>query len=87
MPIEIGKSGIITCTGDGVELYRLLALRSALSLELHGIKVRRGFSAYAAVKAEFGLKGTKQKVFEQFTLLVDEVSKKVERIREGEVQE
>ena len=44
-----------------IELYRLLALRGALKLEILGLKHSRG-SVYAAVKREFGFKGNKKKV-------------------------
>lgn len=44
--------------------WRLLALRSALELELKGFKFSRG-SVYALIKREFGFKGTKQRVLDQ----------------------
>jgi len=47
-----------------VQKYRLIALRAALGLELSGMKGRA--SAYAIIKREFGLKGSKTKVYEQF---------------------
>ena len=46
------------------ELYRLVALRSALRLEMLGMKNSRR-SAYAIIKEEFGFKGNKQKVYNQ----------------------
>lgn len=46
------------------EFFHVLALKGALHLELAGMK-RRGRSAYAIAKAEFGLKGNKQKVYDQ----------------------
>lgn len=51
-------------TGDAINQYRALALLSALKLEVKGMQ-RRGPSAYSIVKAEFNLKGSKQKVYEQ----------------------
>lgn len=81
MPIEIGSNGSIICTGDGVPLYRMVALKSALKLECVGLK-RRGRSAYAIIKEEWGLKGTRESVLEQFTLLCAEASAKVERAQE-----
>lgn len=50
-----------------INAFRLLALRSALKLELLGMCASRGFSAYKTIKNEFGFKGNKQKVSEQFT--------------------
>lgn len=54
--------------------YRLLALRSAFSLELKGIRIRRGVSVYALVKREFGFKGNKQRVYDQFNEYVGKVT-------------
>jgi len=80
MPIEISDStGAMSITGDGISLYRLLALRSALSMEMKGLRMSRRFSAYATIKREFGLKGSREKVYQQFSQLVDEASAKVER--------
>ena len=53
-----------------IEGFRLLQLKSALKLELIGMKMWRGQSAYARIKEEFGLKGSKQKVFDQFEELL-----------------
>ena len=46
------------------DFYRLLTLRSALELEILGMK-RRGRSVYSIIKEEFGFKGNKQKVYDQ----------------------
>jgi hypothetical protein len=51
-------------TPEGIELFRILALKCALSLETKGL-MRRGRSAYALVKEEFGFKGSKVKVLAQ----------------------
>lgn len=56
--------------GNEVEAYRLLALKGALKLECLGMKRSRSPSAYAMVKREFGLKGTKEKVLELYTELL-----------------
>jgi hypothetical protein len=57
--------GSIVATGVGVDIVRICALRGALEVELAGIRFRGG-SVTARVKKEFGLKGSKQKVYEQF---------------------
>lgn len=49
---------------DNIEFARLLALKGALRLELHGMK-RRGRSAYSIVKQELGFKGSRQRVYDQ----------------------
>lgn len=52
--IETTAHGGTICTGEGITMYRLLALRSAVKLEALGMR-RRGPSASSIVKAELGL--------------------------------
>ena len=56
------------------EFYRLLTLRSALELEIHGMG-RRGRSVYSIIKEEFGFKGNKQKVYEQIDAHIQKIKK------------
>jgi hypothetical protein len=56
---------IICDTPDSIQAYRLLAMRSALKLEVVGLK-RRGPSMLSIVKREFGFKGNAKSVSEQF---------------------
>ena len=51
------------------EKTRMIVLRSALRLELSGMKMSRGRSVYSIIKEEFSLKGNKQKVYERFNAL------------------
>lgn len=53
-------------TPKGIEFFRLMALRSGLKLEIKGMK-KRGKSCYQIIKDEFGLKGNKINVYNQFT--------------------
>lgn len=62
MAIEVSKAGTVI-TGEHVELFRLLALKYALKLEMKGIK-RPGHSAYATLKKE-GYLGNKAKVLNE----------------------
>jgi hypothetical protein len=55
---------------EDIDLYSIMSKRSALVLEMRGMK-RRGRSAYSLIKEEFGLKGSKQKVFEQLTEIIE----------------
>ena len=55
-------------TSEAIDSFRMRALRSALKMEIFGMK-RRCQSAYSIIKQEFGLKGNKQKVLEQFEKL------------------
>jgi hypothetical protein len=62
---------MILNTPNQIDAFQLLTLRGALRLEVMGMK-RHGRSAYAIVKEEFDLKGSKQKVFDQFTEILQE---------------
>lgn len=59
-------------TGAHIDVFQMMALRGALFLETNGMKVSRGRSAYAIVKACWGLKGLKVKVLEQFEKVIAE---------------
>jgi len=60
-----------TITGkENIDTFRMISLKGALKLEILGMK-RRGQSAYAIVKLEYGLKGNKQKVYDQLCVLVE----------------
>ena len=56
-------------TPQQIELFRIARTQSALKMEIFGMK-RRGQSAYSIIKQEFGLKGNKQSVLEQFEKLI-----------------
>lgn len=59
-------AGATVITGEHTKLYRLLALKHALRLEIKGLK-RRGTSTYQIVKREFGFRGNRQSVLDQLT--------------------
>lgn len=56
-------------TGANIDRARVYVLYHALGLEVKGMK-RRGPSAYSIVKAEFNLKGSKQKVYDQLKTIL-----------------
>ena len=58
-----------------IEFYRLITLRSALGLEIKGLK-KRGKSAYSIIKEELGFKGNKQKVYNQIDAYIQEIKEK-----------
>lgn len=58
-------------TGDAINTYRLRVLLRGLELEGKGLTMSRGQSCYQIIKAEFGLRGSKVKVLEQFRALID----------------
>lgn len=53
-------------TPEAIEGYRQRVLLKGLEAELRGMKLSRGRSCYSIIKEEFGLKGSKQKVYDQF---------------------
>lgn len=57
-------------TGPQIHAYRLLTLRAMLKLELAGMK-RRGRSAYAILKSEFGFRGSRAAVLGQLNAAID----------------
>ena len=59
-----------------IALFRLMSLRSMLTLEIKGM-TRRGRSAYAIIKDELGLKGTKQRVLDQLTDIIEKEKEKL----------
>ena len=56
-------------TVNNIDLFRMSILEKALKLELLGMK-GRGRSAYSVIKSEFGLKGNRQSVYDQFKVYV-----------------
>jgi hypothetical protein len=80
----MSESGTVF-TGNGIALYRMVTLLAGLRFEIrtNGMKLTRGRSAYAIIKSEFGLKGNKQKVYDQFERLIEEAKKGV---KPGEIQ-
>lgn len=56
-------------TPDAINRYRIKTLRSALKLEMLGMK-RKGQSVYRMIKNEFGFTGSKQLVLEQLNTYI-----------------
>lgn len=75
--VLIAQAVGITNEMTGPQAASLLAQKYALKLECAGLKFSRG-SVYAHVKRLYGLKGNKQKVYEEFARLVDEAIMKRE---------
>ena len=55
-----------------IELYQMMVQKQALKLEIYGMKTR-GRSAYVLIKEMYGLKVSKQRVFEQFTKIIEDI--------------
>ena len=69
---------IIADTPQKIELYQMLVLRSALKLEMMGLKMSKGRTAYSAIKKMFNLNGNRQKVLDTFNEII-EATKQTER--------
>ena len=54
-----------------IKLYQMMAQKQALKLEIYGMKTR-GKSAYVLIKEIYKLKGSKQRVLEQFTKMIED---------------
>ena len=78
--IEIVKEQtmIIADTPQKIDLYQMLVLRKALELEIEGIRMSRGRTAYSAIKHLFNIKGNRQKVLDTFNEII-EATKQPER--------
>ena len=65
---------IVFDTPQGIDFFRMASLKGALKMECLGM-TRRGRSAYAVCKEQYGLKGNKQKVLAQMEAMVEEAIK------------
>lgn len=62
---------IAVMTGEQVLNARLLTLKTGLKIETLGLRLTsRHRSCYSIIKEEFGLKGNKKRVLEQFENLL-----------------
>ena len=57
-------------TTEQIEAFRVATLRTGLRLEIKGLRVSRGQTSYAHLKA-MGYKGSREKVLEQVTADVE----------------
>ena len=60
---------------EQIELYQMLVLRSALKLEMLGLKMSRGRTAYSSIKQIFNIKGSRQKVLDIFNEIIEQQQK------------
>lgn len=63
-------------TPQQIEMFRYKTLLRGLRLETQGLQMSRGRSCYSIIKNEFGLKGSKQKVYDQFKLMLEQVDER-----------
>jgi len=63
---------------EQIELYRMIVLEKMLRLEILGLKMSRGKTAYSAIKEEYNLKGSKQRVWDTFKLMIETIKQEQE---------
>lgn len=63
-------------TPTQIEMFRCKTLLRGLRLEIAGMKMSRGRSCFSIIKSDFGLKGSKQKVYDQFKLMLEQVNER-----------
>ncbi len=61
---------LVLSTPEDINSFRNFTLLQGIGLELQGMKMSRGRSCYSIIKEEFGLKGNKQKVRDQFATIL-----------------
>ena len=64
--------GIMIDTPEQMQMARYLTMRAGLQLEIQGMRLTRGVSCYKMIKDTFGLKGSKQKVLDQFETMLED---------------
>jgi hypothetical protein len=70
----------MTITGEeNITLFRMISMKSALKLEILGMRHSSGHSVYVRIKKEFNLKGSKQSVLEQFTKIVENAKTELQK--------
>ena len=63
---------IMLDTPEQIQMARYLTMRAGLQLEIQGMRLTRGVSCYKMIKDTFGLKGSKQKVLDQFETMLED---------------
>ncbi len=66
---------IILDTPEEISFYRFAMLKSALKLEIAGIRPWYHTTAYAVIKRSYGLKGSRVKVLGQMEKMVEDAIK------------
>lgn len=79
MPIEHFEGGV-AFTGSAVDYYRMTVLKHAVSLEIKGIKLRRGPVIWKLIAREFKIKGNRQAVYDWLCKKVEEMKAEQEHI-------
>ncbi len=79
MPIEHHDSCTVF-TGDSINYYQLCAQRTAVGLELKGIKLHRGPVLWKRLAKHYGIRGNKHAVYDWLVAKVEELKPQQEHI-------
>ena len=78
----------VFATKNSVNLYRMLTLQQGLAMEMKGMRLtRKAPTCYSIIKKEYGLKGSRQRVFDQFSELVRQAQEGLKVTSDGECVE
>ena len=78
----------VFATKNSVNVYRMLTLQQGLAMEMKGMRLpRKAPTCYSIIKREYGLKGNRQRVFDQFSELVREAEEGLKVTSDGECVE
>ena len=78
----------VFATKNSVNVYRMLTLQQGLAMEMKGMRLtRKAPTCYSIIKKEYGLKGNRQRVFDQFSELVREAEEGLKVTSDGECVE
>jgi glucose-6-phosphate dehydrogenase assembly protein OpcA len=72
MPVEVSSSGVIFTGEDGVNLYRMATIIMGMKAEMRGMRLTskaKAPSCFTIARREFGLRGSKEKIFADMTAL------------------
>ena len=69
----------VLTTPEQIATYRLAALRTALRLELKGMRVSKGPTAYSILRSQYGYKGKREAVLAQVTADVEDIISAMEQ--------
>jgi hypothetical protein len=81
--IIVSRGGTMYSGRKAVNVARMITLYHGLKMEIAGLRMSRGRTCYAIIKGEFGLKGNKQRVLDQFKPLMEQAQLSVPVRRDG----
>ena len=75
--IDHGAGGTAFVGAEGVEVFKLIALKHGIQLEAKGFKVRRGQTCRSYARKVYGIKGNAERQIDQIDALIDQARAQV----------